>query len=82
MFESKEISHVVENFKIAAGEADGEFDGTVFGDGDFYKWMESAVYTAVKTNNQKLLDQLERLYCAVFKGTAAGRLSFNKADHR
>lgn len=59
MFESKEISHVLENFKIAAGEAEGEFDGTVFGDGDFYKWMESAVYTAVKTKNQKLLDRLE-----------------------
>ncbi len=65
MFESKDISHVVENFKIAAGEADGEFDGTVFGDGDFYKWMESAVYTAVKTGNQKLLDQLEE-YIALF----------------
>ena len=46
MFESKDISHVTENFKIAAGESDGDFDGTVFGDGDFYKWMESAVYTA------------------------------------
>lgn len=65
MFESKDISHVVENFKIAAGEAEGEFDGTVFGDGDFYKWMESAVYTAVKTGNQKLLDQLEE-YIALF----------------
>jgi len=59
MFEAREISHVVENFKIAAGEADGDFDGTVFGDGDFYKWMEAAVYTAVRTNNQKLLNQLE-----------------------
>ncbi len=65
MFESKDISHVVENFKIAAGEAEGEFDGTVFGDGDFYKWMESAVYTAVKTDNQKLLSQLEE-YIALF----------------
>ena len=59
MFESKDISHVLENFKIAAGEAEGEFDGTVFGDGDFYKWMESAVYTAVRTGNQELLDKLE-----------------------
>lgn len=59
MFESKDISHVVENFKICAGESEGEFDGTVFGDGDFYKWMESAVYTAAKTKNQKLLDQIE-----------------------
>ena len=46
MFDSKDISHVVENFKICAGDAQGDFDGTVFGDGDFYKWMESAIYTA------------------------------------
>ena len=65
MFESPDISHVVENFRIAAGEAEGEFAGTVFGDGDFYKWMESATYTAVRTGNQALLDQLEA-YIALF----------------
>ncbi|MCI9218657.1 MAG: hypothetical protein HFH94_02800 [Lachnospiraceae bacterium] len=59
MFESKDISHVLENFRIAAGDAQGEFDGTVFGDGDFYKWMEAAVYAAVRTDNQALLDRLE-----------------------
>lgn len=59
MFESKDISHVLENFKIAAGDVPGEFDGTVFGDGDFYKWMEAAVYTAVATDNRELLDKLE-----------------------
>lgn len=59
MFESKDISHVLENFKIAAGREDGEFDGTVFGDGDFYKWMEAAVYTAVRTGNDKLLGRME-----------------------
>ena len=52
MFDSKDISHVVENFKICAGDALGDFDGTVFGDGDFYKWMESAIYTAYQTDNQ------------------------------
>ena len=31
MFDSKDISHVVENFKICAGDADGDFDGTVLG---------------------------------------------------
>lgn len=65
MFESPDISHVVENFRIAAGEAEGEFAGTVFGDGDFYKWMESATYTAVRTGNQALLNQLED-YIALF----------------
>ena len=65
MFEEKNVSHVVENFRIAAGEAEGDFDGTVFGDGDFYKWFEAAVYTAVKTGNEKLLARLED-YAALF----------------
>ena len=65
MFESADISHVLENFRIAAGDVQGDFAGTVFGDGDFYKWMESAVYTAVKTDNQKLLEKLEE-YIALF----------------
>ncbi|MBR0228313.1 MAG: glycoside hydrolase family 127 protein [Clostridia bacterium] len=65
MFEEKDVSHVVENFRIAAGEAEGDFDGTVFGDGDFYKWFEAAVYTAVKTGNETLLARLED-YIALF----------------
>ena len=60
MFDSKDISHVVENFKICAGDAQGDFDGTVFGDGDFYKWMESAIYTAYQTDNQLLKDEIEK----------------------
>lgn len=59
MFDSKDISHVVENFKICAGESEGDFDGTVFGDGDFYKWMESAICTAYKTDNEKLKLEIE-----------------------
>lgn len=59
MFEDKEISHVVENFRICAGKAEGGFDGSVFGDGDFYKWMEAALYAANITGNQRILDQLD-----------------------
>ena len=59
MFEEKDISHVVENFRICAGEAEGDFDGTVFGDGDFYKWLEAAVYTAVKTKDEALLSRID-----------------------
>lgn len=59
MFESKEISHVLENFRICAGESEGDFDGTVFGDGDFYKWMEAAIYTAAKNNDEKMLEQID-----------------------
>lgn len=60
MFESEKISHVLENFRICADPNDMRpHDGTVFGDGDFYKWMESAMYAAVENQDQKLLDDLE-----------------------
>jgi len=59
MFDSKEISHVVENFKICAGKASGNFDGTVFGDGDFYKWMESELYSAIQLNDNARLEKLD-----------------------
>lgn len=60
MFESKDISHVLENFRICAGESKGDFSGTVFGDGDFYKWMEAAIYAAAATDNRDLLAQLDK----------------------
>lgn len=59
MFEDKNISHVVENFRICAGKSQGSFGGTDFGDGDFYKWMEAAMYTAAKTGDDRLWDQLD-----------------------
>ena len=59
MFESKDISHVLENFKICAGETTGDFDGTVFGDGDFYKWMEAEVYAACILKDKSRLDKLD-----------------------
>lgn len=37
--------HQVENFRIAAGLSDGEFRGTPYGDGDFYKLMEGMIYS-------------------------------------
>jgi Uncharacterized protein conserved in bacteria len=40
-----EPSHAVENFRIAAGEASGEFKGTVFQDSDVAKWIEAASYS-------------------------------------
>ncbi len=52
MFDSKDISHVIEYFRICAGEVEGEHDGTVFGDGDFYKWFEAYLYTAAEKNEE------------------------------
>lgn len=39
--ETVETSHCIENFKIAAGEKEGEFQGAVFQDTDVAKWLEA-----------------------------------------
>lgn len=49
IFEDKEsYFHQVENFKIAAGLSEGEFRGTPYGDGDFYKLTEGMMYSYAK----------------------------------
>lgn len=39
-----EKSHAIENFRIAAGLATGEFRGYVFQDSDLAKWLEAVAY--------------------------------------
>lgn len=60
MFESKEISHVIENFRICTGDAIGSHEGTPFGDGDFYKWMEAAMYTAAISKDIRIFETLDQ----------------------
>lgn len=40
-----EKSHAFENFRLAAGEAQGEFEGMVFQDSDVAKWIEAVAYS-------------------------------------
>ncbi|MBQ3705178.1 MAG: glycoside hydrolase family 127 protein [Clostridia bacterium] len=40
-----EKSHAISNFRMAAGEEDGEFYGMVFQDSDVAKWLEAAAYS-------------------------------------
>lgn len=40
-----ESSHCIENFRIAAGDAAGEFYGAVFQDTDVAKWLEAVGYS-------------------------------------
>lgn len=42
-----EPSHAVKNFKIAAGEEEGEFYGKVFQDSDLAKWLETVAYSLI-----------------------------------
>lgn len=52
--EGAEKSHAVQNFKIAAGLAEGEFYGFVFQDTDVAKWLEAVGYLLMKQPNPEL----------------------------
>ncbi len=46
-------SGAIMNFKIAAGEAEGEYWGMVFQDTDLYKWLEAVAYSlAIKDDDE------------------------------
>lgn len=52
--EGAEPSHAVQNFKIAAGLAEGEFYGFVFQDTDVAKWLEAVAYLLKKKEDKEL----------------------------
>jgi DUF1680 family protein len=47
-------SHAMENFRIAAGLAKGEFYGFVFQDSDLYKWLEALSYCLMNQPDPEL----------------------------
>ncbi len=49
-------SHCMENFRIAAGLAEGEFFGCVFQDSDLAKWIEAVAYS-LKTHPDAELEK-------------------------
>lgn len=49
-----EKSHAVQNFKIAAGQAEGDFYGFWFQDSDVYKWLEAVAYALRYAPDDKL----------------------------
>ena len=67
LFEDENGFHVVENFRIAAGQKEGHFKGTPFGDGDFYKWMEGAILTAVLSEDADMLAQIDAYIALIAK---------------
>jgi DUF1680 family protein len=52
-----EPSHCIKNFKIAAGDMEGNFQGAVFQDTDVAKWLEAVAYT-LSTNKDEELEKL------------------------
>jgi len=49
-----EKSHAIANFRIAAGEEQGEFHGMVFQDSDVAKWLEAVAYSLETHPDPKL----------------------------
>ena len=57
-------SHAVENFRIAAGEAEGKPLGIIFHDSDVAKWIEAASYVLASGSDpglEAIIDELVRL---------------------
>ena len=54
-----DIGHGLNNFKIAAGEKEGEHKGFYWHDGDFYKFMEAKTYIYGLTKDQSILNELD-----------------------
>lgn len=60
LFEDKDIFHAIENFRIAAGDTQGDFAGTPYGDGDFYKLLEGAMYIIAKFKDKSMEEMIDR----------------------
>ncbi len=56
-----DTGHAYNNFQIAAGLKEGNHQGMYWHDGDFYKWMESAIYVYAINQNPKLLRELDEI---------------------
>ena len=54
-----DVGHALNNFKIAAGEKEGNHAGMHWHDGDFYKYMEAMSYVYAQTKDAKLLEDLD-----------------------
>lgn len=54
-----DTGHALNNFKIAAGEKEGEHQGMRWHDGDFYKFMEAKTYVYSQTKDESLLKELD-----------------------
>jgi len=54
-----DVGHAFNNFKIAAGRMNGPHQGMAWHDGDFYKWMESAVYVYAANRDEHIVRDLD-----------------------
>ena len=58
-WEQLEASGCIENFRIAAGEADGLREGWFFADSDAFKWLDAAARVYATRPDQRLADLID-----------------------
>jgi len=51
----------LENFRVAAGEVDGEFRGRFYNDSDVYKWLEGACYFLATGEDPHLRERVDEV---------------------
>ncbi len=56
-----DIGHAYNNFQIAAGLKKGTHKGFPWHDGDFYKWMESALYVYGVNQDERIVKELDEI---------------------
>lgn len=54
-------SHAIENFRIAAGDAEGSFYGMVFQDSDVAKWLEAVSYSLAIEPDSELEKRMDEV---------------------
>ena len=55
----------LEHFLIAAGQAEGDYHGAQWNDGDFYKWLEAAIATWAVTKDAELKEAIDTSIAAI-----------------
>lgn len=67
LMQGTNYSHYLQNFRIAAGLAEGRYRGAPFNDGDFYKWLEAACAMFAVTRDPQLEHIIESVIPIIAK---------------
>ncbi|WP_372896692.1 glycoside hydrolase family 127 protein, partial [Stieleria sp.] len=62
--------HAYNNLKIAAGLKQGTHQGMHWHDGDFYKWMEAAMYVYAINKDPQILEELDEIIAVIGQAQA------------
>lgn len=71
LMEGTNYSQYFQNFRIAAGLAEGRPRGAPFNDGDFYKWLEGACAVLAVTKDAELEKRIDEIVAVIAKAQRA-----------